>query len=166
MMTKTEQIGVQKAPDPRAETTMPSNLGDKRLICAADGCEDDRVAGRYCRPHFAERIPMPIPRDPDAHRAKLVASYGLTEHQYEALIEQQGGGCAICSRPPATTRRLAIDHDHATGIVRGILCGRCNTALGLFDDNPQLLREAIAYLDTTPFDQLIETAIATARTKR
>ena len=56
------------------------------------------------------------------------AQLGLTLAAYEALLEAQGGGCAICGATPKT-RRLDTDHDHKTGKVRGLLCHRCNRAL-------------------------------------
>lgn len=56
------------------------------------------------------------------------AQLGVTLEQYDTLLAAQGGGCAICGNPPKT-RRLATDHDHATGKVRGLLCHRCNRAL-------------------------------------
>src|SRR5712664_3807984 len=53
--------------------------------------------------------------------------YALTPLQYETILRAQGGGCALCGRVPSTTkRRLHVDHDKATGRVRGILCGPCN----------------------------------------
>lgn len=67
------------------------------------------------------------------------------------MVVAQDGRCAICREEETATARgrvrsLAVDHDHETGAVRGLLCSRCNTALGLFRDNPALLLEAIAYL--------------------
>lgn len=53
---------------------------------------------------------------------------GVTDEGYEALLEAQGGGCAICGNTPKT-RRLSVDHNHRTGRVRGLLCYRCNRAL-------------------------------------
>lgn len=53
---------------------------------------------------------------------------GLTVGDYETLLEAQGGGCGLCGNPPKT-RRLDVDHDHRTGRVRGLLCGRCNRAI-------------------------------------
>lgn len=74
--------------------------------------------------------------------------FGLTPEEYHALVGKQGGGCAICG---ATTdpdgRRLAVDHDHQTGAVRGVLCGRCNKGLGQFQDDPERLARAINYLE-------------------
>lgn len=54
--------------------------------------------------------------------------YGISVEQYEAILRDQGGVCAICERPPKT-RRLHVDHDHKTGEIRGLLCYRCNRAL-------------------------------------
>lgn len=52
--------------------------------------------------------------------------YGLTIEEYDNLLEFQGGGCAICGKPCASGKRLAVDHDHTTGEVRALLCMRCN----------------------------------------
>ena len=73
--------------------------------------------------------------------------FGLTADDLAALIEVQGGSCAICGRQPKPGgRRLAIDHDHETGLVRGLLCYRCNTAIGLLGDSPQAIARALAYV--------------------
>jgi len=60
-----------------------------------------------------------------ARRSALKRRYGITPEQYEMMLERQGGGCAICHRPPKH-RRLDVDHDHATKVVRGLLCFTCN----------------------------------------
>jgi Recombination endonuclease VII len=59
---------------------------------------------------------------------------------------QQHGRCAICKRLPYTKKGLVVDHCHQTGAIRGILCSRCNSALGLLDDDPALLEQALEYL--------------------
>lgn len=79
-----------------------------------------------------------------ADRAKhLIRTYGLTVSEVDRLLESQGGTCAICCTSPA----VHVDHDHSTGKVRGILCFRCNAALGQFGDDPRVLRRAARYLD-------------------
>jgi radical SAM superfamily enzyme with C-terminal helix-hairpin-helix motif len=61
----------------------------------------------------------------DAARAYRLKAYGLTIEAYEAILAWQGGVCGICRKPPSS-RRLAVDHDHVTGAVRGLLCHACN----------------------------------------
>jgi len=61
-------------------------------------------------------------------------AYGITLKEYNCMLEEQGGGCAICGKTPAKEgRRLAVDHSHITGKVRGILCGTCNIKLGMIE---------------------------------
>lgn len=77
----------------------------------------------------------------DLHR------YGMDANDYFALLESQGGACAICRKLPKKTRRLCVDHCHSTGHVRGLLCDRCNGALGSFGDSVEVLMTAIRYLE-------------------
>jgi len=78
----------------------------------------------------------------------LMRQYGLTEIEYDRILESQGGGCAICEAVSGNgDKRLSVDHDHQTGAVRGILCDPCNNALGFFRDDPSLLARAIQYLE-------------------
>ncbi|TLZ99857.1 MAG: hypothetical protein E6J97_05165, partial [Methanobacteriota archaeon] len=69
-----------------------------------------------------------------------------TEDEYVAMLEAQGGVCAICKEKPRRSR-LAVDHIHGTDEVRGLLCNLCNPALGLFKDDPDRLKAAIEYLE-------------------
>src|SRR3954453_23374912 len=71
----------------------------------------------------------------------LRKTFALTPENLAALIEGQGWTCAICAGPPQH-----IDHDHATGKVRGVLCGPCNMGLGQFADDPVRLTDAARYL--------------------
>lgn len=75
----------------------------------------------------------------------ILRLYGLTPEDYAALMEAQGGTCVTC---PATGV-LDIDHDHETGLVRGLLCRRCNVTLGLTDEDPERLERLAAYLRNT-----------------
>lgn len=75
--------------------------------------------------------------------------YGITQEQYDEMLEAQGGGCAICGSPlPRNSGKshLAVDHDHKTGRVRGLLCDPCNNGLARFDDDPEKLMKAAKYL--------------------
>jgi hypothetical protein len=73
-------------------------------------------------------------------------TYGITLDQYDALLAEQGGVCAIC-RGPSTGKNWHIDHDHITGKVRAILCNGCNVALGQMRNSPEILRAAADYLE-------------------
>lgn len=74
--------------------------------------------------------------------------YGITLAEYNAMLEAQNYKCAICNNEDEVEgRRLAIDHCHNTGKIRGLLCGKCNRGLGLFYDNKKLLQSAIKYLN-------------------
>jgi len=83
------------------------------------------------------------------HRDRWLRKYGLTVEQYDSMVEQQGSRCAICHGPDPKTnggQHWCVDHDHATGKVRGLLCHDCNIGLGKFRDDPDLLRRAADYL--------------------
>lgn len=72
---------------------------------------------------------------------------GVTPETYADALAEQLGQCAICKDfASSLPRALAADHDHATGAFRGLLCGRCNTALGLLRDDERLVASALAYL--------------------
>lgn len=95
-------------------------------------------------------------RSPETQRAKrLEKKHGITEAEYQAMLQGQQQLCAICSKPAGEDRsryggfrRLAVDHCHVTGIIRGLLCADCNNGLGLFRDNSEVLRRAALYIDT------------------
>ena len=74
-------------------------------------------------------------------------SCGVDEFGYQVILENQEYSCAICGvHIDDCKRSLAVDHDHNTGLARGLLCGRCNIGLGYFQDSVDLLRDAEAYL--------------------
>jgi len=78
----------------------------------------------------------------------VLKRYGLTPVDYAAMLDAQGGRCAICGEEAErTARRLSVDHCHATGKVRGLLCRDCNVGLGVFGDEAEALRRAAEYLE-------------------
>ena len=79
-------------------------------------------------------------------RAKLLECCGLTHKAFLTLLESQGSVCAICGTSEWGKRGPFVDHDHVTGRVRGILCYRCNSALGYVNDNPNIIRAMGDYL--------------------
>lgn len=80
-----------------------------------------------------------------AWKKKLADEFGMAPEDYWEMFDRQGGLCAICRNQP-DWRRLAVDHDHVTGAVRGLLCSQCNTGLGFFKDDPELVQVALCYL--------------------
>jgi hypothetical protein len=89
------------------------------------------------------------------HENQLKKTFGLSVEQFNAMLTKQNGVCAICEKPERAKsnarveiRRLAVDHCHTTGKVRALLCSACNTALGGFKDDPELLRKAAAYIES------------------
>lgn len=79
-------------------------------------------------------------------RKNQYSKYGITVPEYEAMAKDQQGVCAICNGTNASGKRLAIDHNHKTGAVRGLLCDLCNRGLGMFQDDLLLLNGAAKYL--------------------
>lgn len=79
-------------------------------------------------------------------RVEALSKMGLSLDQYLDMLEGQEFVCAICYRENHSGRDLAVDHDHATGKVRGLLCNHCNSGLGFFGDSTELLGRAADYL--------------------
>ena len=84
-------------------------------------------------------------RTAKAHERRVQRTYGLEPGQYEAMLASQGGRCAICGNRPVK-RRLAVDHDHITNRVRGLLCMRCNRALGMWELDIDKLKRLRVYI--------------------
>lgn len=106
---------------------------------------------RYYENHDERKRQAAIKRErPDVkqwHRAyRLRTRFGITIEQYDALLNNQNGCCAICKEK--IEESLHVDHCHTTNRVRGLLCRPCNTALGLFHENTDRMRAAIRYLET------------------
>lgn len=85
-----------------------------------------------------------------SNRIKNLQKYGLTISDYDAMLAGQNGGCALCGRTNRNGKRLHVDHCHETGRVRGLLCSRCNTAIGLLLHDPKILRRAARFVTYSP----------------
>ncbi len=80
-----------------------------------------------------------------AHEFRI--KYRMTKEDFYEMLFMQDHKCDICKKPAhELSRGLCIDHDHTTGVIRGLLCTQCNTGLGMFKDNPDFLTEACFYL--------------------
>lgn len=90
----------------------------------------------------------------------LKYKYGITAEQYTRLFNFQEGRCRICRNSAENEKRkLAVDHDHITGRIRGLLCARCNNGLGYFRDNIITMKAAIAYLEEDRYESLSASCI-------
>lgn len=91
------------------------------------------------------------------NRSHLKRRFGLEINEYEILLAKQNYACAICKKPESalgtktdgSPKRLSVDHCHKTKIIRGLLCQRCNSGIGMFFDNVEHLESAINYLAKT-----------------
>lgn len=114
--------------------------------------------GYRCKPCDNEARKKYNERDPDRFREKNINrvrkyKYGISSGEVEQMYKDQNGLCKICNIEMDTAitnynskTRQVIDHCHSTNKVRGLLCTRCNQALGLFRDDPEILRQAILYV--------------------
>jgi hypothetical protein len=121
-----------------------------------------------CPPQSTRPAPHPGPRCATHHRAVVKARkarahasrvqsvYGLKPGEYEALYESQGGRCFICRLATGASRRLSVDHCHATGEVRALLCRPCNDLLGHVRDDIETLRRAAIVLRDHPAQEVLE----------
>lgn len=104
--------------------------------------KDRREYNRKYQRHYRKMHPERI------KSADLKRMFGITLEQYNALLAKQGGVCAICRQPESVERYeyLAVDHDHASGEVRGLLCHNCNTGIGKLQEDVEFLEAAVRYL--------------------
>jgi hypothetical protein len=88
---------------------------------------------------------------PQKRKAQRLRQYGMTHEEFISMLAEQGNCCRICHRIQNGDKRLfpVVDHNHLTGKVRGLLCDNCNTGIGYFSDNPQLLLAAADYLNNS-----------------
>ncbi len=84
-------------------------------------------------------------REAETNR-RFVEKYGISLAEYNDMTARQHGVCAVCGGKNRNGRRLAVDHDHVSGNVRGLLCSDCNAGIGLFKESPEIMLSAMAYL--------------------
>lgn len=114
--------------------------------------DEERREASAARQRAWRKSLTPEQRKQFNRRSALRRLYGITIEEYDLWWEAQGGVCAICAQPEfrkgkdGTVHSLHVDHDHDTGVIRGLLCTKCNVLLGLAKDDPQLLEDARTYL--------------------
>lgn len=141
----------------------PNNVKANRKPCI--DCTEEGLQTKRKAPH-------PGPRCATHHRAKRRArstvtwsqriweTYGITEEDYWQVYEHQGGYCFICRRANGKRKRLSVDHCHATGTVRGLLCTACNrNVIGHLRDDPDALIRAAQYLSHPPAVEVLGVVI-------
>lgn len=133
-------------------------------------CKDCPADVRRPRP-----APHPGPRCATHHRARrkagrlaawavrLAARFGLTPADWEAIYAEQGGTCYICGRTRGTTKRLAVEHDHDSLLIRGLACGPCNWLLAKLGDDPARFRAIADALEDPPAVRAIGRRYAPSR---
>lgn len=125
--------------------------------CVAEGVKTKRPAphpGPRCTSHH--RIVLKARRTAQ-HELMVTRTYGLQPGDYERLYAAQGYRCAITGcRATGKTKRLAVDHNHATQEVRGLLCGPHNQLIGYNRDNPEAFRSLADYLENPPARRVLD----------
>jgi hypothetical protein len=120
---------------------------DCGLVEAADDFPRSRASATglaaYCLPCHNVRGKQNLEKRGGSRGYHLTRRYGITAEEADAMLEAQGGLCAICRAAPAAH----VDHDHLTGSVRELLCFNCNGGLGQFKDDPAVLRAAADYVE-------------------
>lgn len=110
-------------------------------------CEQDLPASEFYKNRGSILTVCKVCNDLANRDARLVRTYGITLDDYLFIAEAQNHRCRICRNPPAEGWWLAVDHDHQTGLLRGLLCTRCNSLLANANDSTETLKRAIAYLE-------------------
>lgn len=165
----------KKAPDgfkfcPGCELVLPldafyKNKGAKRAAPVQGRCKECQKAAYktwLTKPESKERMrtlrrnwrEKNAEHDRRYKRGQALKRYGLTIESYAALLESQDGRCGSCGRFPEGNQNLHVDHDHDTNVVRGLLCGNCNVALGLLHDCAEGVELLLSYIRTFEYRQM------------
>ncbi len=128
----------------------PSGICRYCKICTTKRRQESRLRKKEnrlkCRMGFRKDM---TPEELKRHTKDsfLKRQYGITIQDYDKILAEQNGGCAICGRSgDKMFKGLFVDHDHRTDKIRGLLCHGCNSALGLFRDDPEVLQKAFMYI--------------------
>lgn len=105
--------------------------------------------GTRCKPCIVESRKIKLKKNPDqVENVRLLKAYGITLNTYRNMLKEQDGLCSICGTEAdkVLNKKLYVDHDHDTSVVRGLLCSNCNTGIGLLKDSSECVTKAAEYL--------------------
>lgn len=141
---------------PRARSLTCSKCGTVKVVISSGATRCPVCHNRRGREYYRTNLV----RRENQRRSYILRKYGISIEQLEDLLSQQEGSCAICRRPwqecvsakrsryeARFLHHLCVDHDHATGRVRGLLCNACNTAIGMFEEDRSRFESAAEYLE-------------------
>lgn len=127
-----------------------ANIVAPHQVCKT--CGVDKPAGEY-RSNWRRESCLDFNCHECVSHINRLARFGITPEQYQEMLDAQGGVCAICEGPERSTdkkgriKAFAVDHDHDTGAIRGLLCANCNKGIGNLGDSVDTLISAAAYLE-------------------
>ena len=135
---KERRRAYQKVYNATPETREKRRLFKKAYNATSEVKEKRRAYHKvsYAKPEIREQ----------QRKSSLRRDFGITLEQYDTMLQGQGKTCAICNHKNANGKRLAVDHCHGTGKIRGLLCSGCNVSLGHLKDSPTILASALRYL--------------------
>lgn len=135
-----------------AHSAMKSTKTKRCKDCGPESKRPAPFPGPRCVSHHRD---IKKARKEAAHASWVLNTYGLALGDYDKLKASQNGTCAICRVATGKTKKLAVDHSHETGYVRGLLCGPCNRILGHARDNVEFFLRAAEYLTHPPALEVI-----------
>jgi Recombination endonuclease VII len=129
------------------DATKKLRAGAQVRTCACGSTDVARVGKPVCP--ACRKDPRSSEGAQAKERRRTLRKYGITEQVWDHLLARQHGRCAVCrtDTPGSRGESWHIDHDHVTGQVRGLLCQRCNLAIGMLGDNPDVIRAALRYVE-------------------
>lgn len=149
MTEKKRNVCLDCFPDPKVRKTARECT---KTVVSGVAVRPAPHKGPRCATHHRE---VTETRKKARHAVYVGRVYGLEPGDYDTLYEAQGGRCALCRRATGASRKLSVDHDHKTGLVRGELCMKCNDLLGHARDDVEFFRRAIDYLLHPPALQVL-----------
>jgi hypothetical protein len=143
------------------------HLEERRAVERARRTDTDRERARNYYHEHRKEYKAYITAHPEVHRrSALKTFYKLTMEEYDKMLIEQDGKCAICETPQEELKKpLVVDHDHNTGAVRGLLCPNCNHGLGRFKDSLDTVRKAVLYLEQGEVRNIIAATAAAEKAK-